>query len=933
MDQVRDELEEVDPIVSRFLEIGQEYHDNDEYEQAIEAYQQALEASPHNIEARLGLGNASLVLGDFGEAASVFEAVLEISPEDVAAQTGYCDAYMALGDFEVAFNRLEEAELAFQKVIHASPRHSDGLRRMAELHHRRAVQAIVGGEQAAVLELEKAKRFAPEDRLFSDLIDELIALSDGEKDLPQVLHLWGEKAIELELWDEAGDLFSAFQSAGGNPEVIEEHLEILEEKLRAKRISSYQQQAERMTRLRHYDEAIDALETILGLNPPDPGQIRDTIDELRSEQVSETAVTEIPPKPIWRRWWTWAGLVVVAILAIWLGQPSSPLRVSQAEPTRTKVPTGTPIPTAPIKPTATASPMPTVIPMQWQRQNSALFLNRDGITSILIDPFDDEVMYASTARAGVYKTINGGVTWFPIHNGLDHGWIQNLVMDPQDPDELYAGAFRGGLYRTRNGGESWELLTTGITDFGRASQVAINPDDPSQLVYSSGGDLSVSKDGGATWEVRDRELWGLMTERDDLKENFRNIDTVEFNPRKGELILVGRDFGPTKDFDCCYPIVRLSADNGANWSTVFQGERTPGEMTLFVSPYREEFILRSENEQHEEQLYLSRDDGRTWDVWITDTKDFPQAASSEGILYASYPYGIMHFDDDVGSWVYVQFEDEMEFHAEIISLSPTNPDLMVLGGSSVYVSKDGGETWRERVNGLPAVDTEIAHSFVPYEIYVKGRQCDSIQCGRASFRFFKFNLELGSFELISTDRCGENPESVWEQILCRYPDEINRTFHISPADPNYTYRVVDDIIECSNDSGAEWSNHWHSWRGDMISENVSSIAMHPVDPAIVYVATSSGLAITRTGCGQWAYPEELDGLNVNTVVINHENPDIVYVGTDAGAFISHDSGDGWGQVNDGLLGALVVYSITIDPNNPDNVYASTPYGIFRLENK
>jgi tetratricopeptide (TPR) repeat protein len=81
MDQVRDELEEVDPIVSRFLEIGQEYHDGGDYEQAIEAYQQVLEASPHNIEARLGLGTSQLAQGDYGEAANVFEAILELSPD------------------------------------------------------------------------------------------------------------------------------------------------------------------------------------------------------------------------------------------------------------------------------------------------------------------------------------------------------------------------------------------------------------------------------------------------------------------------------------------------------------------------------------------------------------------------------------------------------------------------------------------------------------------------------------------------------------------------------------------------------------------------------------------------------------------------------------------------------------------------------------
>jgi photosystem II stability/assembly factor-like uncharacterized protein len=48
-------------------------------------------------------------------------------------------------------------------------------------------------------------------------------------------------------------------------------------------------------------------------------------------------------------------------------------------------------------------------------------------------------------------------------------------------------------------------------------------------------------------------------------------------------------------------------------------------------------------------------------------------------------------------------------------------------------------------------------------------------------------------------------------------------------------------------------------------------------------------------------------------------------------YISFDGGKTWGQVNDGLLGATVVYSITVDKDS--NVYAATPYGIFKLEGK
>ena len=46
---------------------------------------------------------------------------------------------------------------------------------------------------------------------------------------------------------------------------------------------------------------------------------------------------------------------------------------------------------------------------------------------------------------------------------------------------------------------------------------------------------------------------------------------------------------------------------------------------------------------------------------------------------------------------------------------------------------------------------------------------------------------------------------------------------------------------------------------------------------------------------------------------------------------STDGGQTWGQVNDGLLGATVVYSIAVDKDS--NVYAATPYGVFKLEDK
>jgi tetratricopeptide (TPR) repeat protein/photosystem II stability/assembly factor-like uncharacterized protein len=934
MDQVRDELEEADPIVSRFLEIGQEYHDSGEYEQAIGALERALEAAPHNLEARLVLGAAELALGDFGESANAFEAVLEISPDDVAAQTGYCDAYMALGDLEFSFNRLEAAEYAYQKVLGLSPKHNDGLRCMAGIHHRRAVHAIIGGEQAAIFELEKAKRFAPEEGLYSELIDELIALSDGEKNLSDVLLSWGEKALKLELWDETRDLFSAYRDAGGEPDIVTEQLTGVEDMVREISIRGYQSQAERMTRLRRYDEAIEAWEVVLGLNPPNIEQIQQAISDLSAEieRLRDATIIDTPSKPIWRDHWLWVGLIVVALLAVWLARSgSSPLRIALAGPTNTPqaisaftaTATTEPSPTPTSEPTNTPTPVPTAIPLEWRRLNSGSFLKRDVVVSIASDPTDPDVIYAGMARSGIYKTINGGISWFPVQNGLGGGRIHNLVINPENPAEIYAGTLSDGLYKTEDGGESWRLVETEpLYSSVFSSYVALNPANPKHIVYTNSNEVVVSLDGGESWDVIS------------IYEN--GFSSIGITPRNGDLIALSID-PPNK-----VAFMYLSEDQGENWELVFREEGYGTAGSLFIHPHRDEIYYSNRRANEREvnviDTFRSLDGGRTWELWTTGVT--PLAVTSEGVLFGSYADGLAWTEDNGESWEYEWFGSEFDVHA--VSLSISDPNRIVIGGESLYVSNDGGSSWDERRSGLGATTIEIGHGESPDEVYLKETLPGSGGPGPDT-RFFTFNPSNGDTKLVSERICGEyDPDtgkSGWEIAMCFDFDPldesrlVNRTF-VSLADPDHLYGEYSNRLYHSNDGGISWDKcepnfHLEFW----ISGSNSAVALHPVEPDIAYFATDSGLLITHDACTTLFVREGLETDHVNSVVVNPENPNIVLVGTDAGVYISYDGAYYWGQVNDGLLGATVIYSIAIDPFNPDNVYATTPYGIFKLEDR
>jgi photosystem II stability/assembly factor-like uncharacterized protein len=134
----------------------------------------------------------------------------------------------------------------------------------------------------------------------------------------------------------------------------------------------------------------------------------------------------------------------------------------------------------------------------------------------------------------------------------------------------------------------------------------------------------------------------------------------------------------------------------------------------------------------------------------------------------------------------------------------------------------------------------------------------------------------------------------------------------------------------TEDAGNSWqqcaSIHWSS-------DNHSILVIDPRNSQrIILSVLENGLLRSEDGCQTWIPSNEgLGSLFVNSIAIDPNDPDTVYAGTDGGAYVSFDWGNHWGAINDGLLGATVVYSIVVDPQS--NVYAATPYGIFKLENK
>jgi hypothetical protein len=121
-----------------------------------------------------------------------------------------------------------------------------------------------------------------------------------------------------------------------------------------------------------------------------------------------------------------------------------------------------------------------------------------GVTEVVIDPKDENTVYASAGNQ-THKTIDGGITWSTLSSANAAFASDKIEIDKDDSSKLFA-ASNSGLYVSVNAGSSWTRV-----HFSQVYDVHRHPSDPN-IIYGlsqSGGnfELIVSTDGGQSFSV------------------------------------------------------------------------------------------------------------------------------------------------------------------------------------------------------------------------------------------------------------------------------------------------------------------------------------------------------------------------------------------------------------------------------------------------
>ena len=129
---------------------------------------------------------------------------------------------------------------------------------------------------------------------------------------------------------------------------------------------------------------------------------------------------------------------------------------------------------------------------------------------------DPQVYYAGGADGGVFKSTNGGASWFPVFDKQPVAAIGSIALDTHNSNIVWVGtgeanprneaAAGDGIWYSRDGARSWRHA--GLDDAGAISSISLDPRDSNTVVVGALGQefrdstsrgIYRTTDGGAHW--------------------------------------------------------------------------------------------------------------------------------------------------------------------------------------------------------------------------------------------------------------------------------------------------------------------------------------------------------------------------------------------------------------------------------------------------
>ena len=433
------------------------------------------------------------------------------------------------------------------------------------------------------------------------------------------------------------------------------------------------------------------------------------------------------------------------------------------------------------------------------------------VGAIAIDPKHPDIIYVGTGEGnprnsqtsgyGIYKSYDGGTNWELL--GLEETrTIHRIIINPENTDEIFVGATGvawgegpRGVFKSMDGGMTWNKSLFIDSKTG-AGDLVMDPNNPKKLMasmweyrrwpwfFKSGGSSSglyITYDGGMNWKK--------MSDKDGLP--------------KGDLGRIGLAIAPSNP-DKVYALIETgkknglyaSSNGGKKWYKVSEDEQT-GNRPFYYADIRVD--PQNEDRIYSLWTYITRSDdgGKSWKtitpysrvhpdhhaMWINPENPAHVIEGNDGGMNISYDYG--------ATWYFVENLPLAQFyHINVDDHLPYNvyggmQDNGSWMGPAYSLTVDGirNEEWSELFFG-------DGFDVVP----IPGRT-DAVYAQSQEGNVGLVHTQTGYSELIKP----VHPEG--EKLRFHW----NAPIALDPFAPETTLYFGSQYIHKSSDNGKNWS--------------------------------------------------------------------------------------------------------------------------------
>ncbi len=302
-------------------------------------------------------------------------------------------------------------------------------------------------------------------------------------------------------------------------------------------------------------------------------------------------------------------------------------------------------------------------------------------------------------------------------------------------------------------------------------------------------------------------------------------------------------------------------------------------VSIVVHPGKPELLYVATNDA----VLKTRDGGATWSripdfsarritTLAVDPK-FPATvyAGTMGDAVYKSPDGGQHWlPHNVGLKEHVSFINQFVFHPRD---SQTIAAATTVG---VFLSRDGGRSWTERMTGMTEVHIVVAIAQDP--------QHTQTWYAGTTGGVYKSVDGLASWKKVNR---GLIPDQILEASMALGVNVLA----VDPQTPETVYAGTTNGLFKTTNGAASWRRI-----GDTLPDQfVSWMAIDPTAPKTLYVVGREGIAKSTDGGATWRLVNRgLTTLNMRTITISPHDAQTLYAGTNgSGLYRSTDGGETW----------------------------------------